>query len=123
MSRRPPPGLAEAKPLPRVAVRSGGSARHADEPELLVVSLDDPLEDLADPGDVVLLLRLRLERAELARHERPLERAVRHRDRPAIAEHVRLVESLAPRVVLLSVVVARPRVGGHDDPRLGAADA
>ncbi len=44
-------------------------------------------------------------------------------DRPALAQHVRLVERLARRVVLLPVAVARLWMRGHDDPRLGAVDA
>ena len=45
------------------------SVRDADQLELLAVPLHHPLHDLADACDVVLLLRLRLEWAELARDE------------------------------------------------------
>src|SRR5919201_1157783 len=110
-------------PDPARVISVEASVGDTHEPELLVVSLDDTLEDLADAGRVVLLLRLRLERAELARHERPIEGAERPGDRAAIPEHVRLVERLPGWVVLLPVAVARSRTGGHDDPRLGTLDA
>src|SRR5438093_13273637 len=85
--------------------------------------LDHPLLDLAHPRDVVLLLRLWLQRAELARHQCSFEGAVRDLHPPAGSENVRLVERLTGWVVLLPVAVARPRVAGHDDARLGAVDS
>src|SRR5438067_9337192 len=88
-----------------------------------MVAFDDALADLSDSCDVLLLLRLRLQRAVLARHERPFERAVRDADRAADSEHARLVERFAARVVLLPVAVARPWVCGHDDSGLRAVDA
>ena len=88
-----------------------------------MVPLDDTLHDLPDPRDVVLPLRLRLERAELAGDEGPLEGPVRHLDGAAVAEDVGFVESFAGRVVLLPVAVTRPRIGGHDDSGLGAVDS
>src|SRR5262245_55954249 len=112
-----------AAPAPQNFRKVGASAGQANQAELLPVPLDDPFEDLADAGDVVLLLGLRLERTELARHDRLLEGAVRHRNRAALAEHVRLVQRLAGRVVLLPVAVAGLRVRRHDDPRLRAVDA
>src|SRR5262245_51379523 len=48
---------------------SGSSVRHANELELLVMSLDHLLPDLSEAGDVVLLLGLGLERAVFARHQ------------------------------------------------------
>src|SRR3954469_11052127 len=95
----------------------------AHEPEFLVVALDHALEDLADSGDVVLLLRLWLQGAELARDEWVRERPVRHLDGSSPAQDAGLVERLARRGVLLPVGVTRPWVGRHDDSGLGTAHA
>src|SRR3954469_15128150 len=99
------------------------SARHADERERLVVALDHSLRDLADACDVVLLLRLRLQRAALEGDERPPEAAVGDRHGPAPADDPGLVERLTGRGVLLAVGVAAPRAARHDDPRPPALDA
>src|SRR5919204_3569259 len=100
------------------------SMRHADETEHLVVALDHLLHDLAQTRRVVLLLGLRLERAALAGHEQPrVLAAVGNRYGPIEAQHARLVEGLAGRVVLLPVGIARLRVAGHDDAGLAALDA
>ena len=56
----------------------------AHNAKLLVVPLDDTLEDLADPRDVVLLFGLRLEWAELARDERLCVEVERPLDRQPI---------------------------------------
>src|SRR5207244_9936964 len=95
------------------------SGRHADQFELLVVALDHPLGDLAKPRDVVLLLGLGLERAELARDQRVLGSGVWDLH-ARTAENTCLVESLTGWVVLLPVGVARPRIGRHDDAGLRA---
>ena len=55
------------RPQARRAVAT--SVRDARELKFLVMAPDHTLQDLANPGDVVLLLRLWLERAELARHQ------------------------------------------------------
>src|SRR5207244_523907 len=87
------------------------------------MALDHALLDLAEPGRVVLLLGLRLERAVLAGDQQPgVLAAVRRRGGAVEAQDVGLVEGLAGRVVLLPVRVAGLRVAGHDDPRLGALD-
>jgi hypothetical protein len=65
------------------------------------MSLDDRLGDLRGSRRVELVLGLRLERAEVARNEDVLERAVRDLDACVEAEDPCLVERLAGRVVLL----------------------
>src|SRR5205085_1022648 len=62
-------GGARSSARPDTRLRIVASVRHADQLELLVVPLDHTLFDLAHPRDVVLLLRLWLQRTELARHE------------------------------------------------------
>src|SRR4051794_32076440 len=97
---------------------------HTDEAELLVVALDDLLHHLAEPGRVVLLLGLRLQRAALARDQQArVIAAVRNGRAPVEAQHARLVERLAGRVVLLPVGVSGLGMAGHDDPGLAALDA
>src|SRR5262245_35493802 len=101
-------------------VRSG---RHADQAKHLVMALHHALRDLAEPGGIVLLFGLRLERASLGGHEQRVEAAVGHPGASIQVEDTRLVERLARRVVLLPIGFARLRVGRHDDARLCPVDA
>src|SRR5262245_15536100 len=99
------------------------SVGDTDELELLVVTGDHPLGDLADPRLVVLLLGLRLQWAAFAGDEQMGEAAVRHGLAAVQPEHPGLVERLSGRVVLLPVGVPRLRGGRHDDAGLAAVDA
>ena len=65
---------------------------------------------------------MRLQRAVLARDQDVLVGAGGHLHVPVGREYRRLVESLAGRVVLLAVLIARLRVARHDDSGLGALD-
>src|SRR5262245_46610875 len=121
VKQSPTPAEAQSRSARSSDRQSSGrtSERDANELELLVTSLHHPLLNLAETGDVELLLRLRLERAELARDQRIPVCTVGHADGTAHAEDVGLVERLARRVVLLPVAISGPRMGGHDDPGLG----
>src|SRR3954447_6626094 len=112
--RRPPCGARSPR---------RGAGRDPGELELLVVSLDDALGDLPHARRVVLVLGLRLQRAALACDQHVVEGAEGPGQRPGQPKDAGLVEGLAGRVVLLAVGVARPRVGGQDDPGLCALDA
>ena len=97
--------------------------RNAHQLELLVMSLNHRFRYLANSARVELLLGLRLGRTALARHKHVLEGAEGDGALAAETQDACLVERLAGRVVLLPVGVAWLRVGGHDDPGLGAIDA
>src|SRR5919204_2859986 len=87
------------------------------------MTLDHALLDLTEARGVVLLLGLWLEGAAFARDQDAGESTVWHCHGAREVEHPGLVESLAGRVILLPVRVAGPRVGRHDDARLGLVDA
>src|SRR4051812_9373297 len=97
----------------------------ADELAALAVTVGVHAQHLADAADVELqLLRLRLRRREVAGHEDVL-REEPGRPRDAVAapppDRARAL-GLALRVPL-PVRLPRPRLGGHGDARLRAADA
>src|SRR5919197_4041723 len=81
--------------------------REAHELDLLVIAADRVLLDIADPLDVVLLLRnARVEcRSRLNREQGVRVGALGDRDGSAAAQDAGLVEGVV-RVVLLAVLVA-----------------
>src|SRR5436190_10169273 len=94
----------------------------ADQLEPFVAALGHLLLDLADSGHVVLLLKLRFDRAPLDCGERLPKGPVRHFHAHAEPEHAPLIQRAAGRVILLPVHLVRLRVAAHDDPRLGSVD-